>query len=76
MNPQSSTTLRGNLRINVDESYEVRHWAKQLGVSIQQLRAAIEQVGPMVDAVRQHLKDEIHPDNLWYPRAAQSQANR
>ena len=76
MNPQSSATLRGNLRINVDESYEVRHWAKQLGVSIQQLRAAIEQVGPMVDAVRQHLKDEIDPDNPWYPRAGQSQANR
>ena len=76
MNPQSSATLRGSLRINVDESYEVRHWAKQLGVSIQQLRSAIEQVGPMVDAVRQHLKDEIDPDNLWYPRAGQSQANR
>ena len=76
MNPQSSATLRGSLRINVDESYEVRHWAKQLGVSIQQLRAAIEQVGPLVDAVRQHLKDEIDPDNLWYPRAGQSQADR
>jgi hypothetical protein len=76
MNPQSSATLRGSLRINVDESYEVRHWAKQLGVSIQQLRSAIEQVGPMVDAVCQHLKDEIDPDNLWYPRAGQSQANR
>ena len=76
MNPQSSATLRGSLRINVDESYEVRHWAKQLGVSIQQLRAAIEQVGPLVDAVRHHLKDEIDPDNLWYPRAGQSQANR
>ena len=76
MNPQSSATLRGSLRINVDESYEVRHWAKQLGVSIQQLRTAIEHVGPMVDAVCQHLKDEIDPDNLWYPRAEQSQANR
>jgi hypothetical protein len=76
MKPEYSTPLRGNLRINVDEIYEVRHWAKQLGVSIQQLRAAIEQVGPLVDAVRQHLKDEIDPDNLWYPRAEQSQANR
>ena len=72
MNPQSSATLRGSLRINVDESYEVRHWAKQLGVSIQQLRAAIEQVGPLVDAIRHHLKDEMRPDNPWYPRAGQS----
>jgi hypothetical protein len=76
MKPEYSTPLRGNLRINVDEIYEVRHWAKQLGVSIQQLRAAIEQVGPLVDAVRQHLKDEIDPDNPWYPRPEQSQANR
>jgi len=76
MKPEYSTPLRGNLRINVDEIYEVRHWSKQLGVSIQQLRAAIEQVGPLVDAVRHHLKDEIDPDNLWYPRAGQSQADR
>ena len=76
MKPEYSTPLRGNLRINVDEIYEVRHWAKQLGVSIQQLQATIEQVGPLVDAVRHHLKDEIDPDNLWYPRAGQSQADR
>jgi len=58
----------GNIRINADEYYEIKHWAKQLGVSIEQLRAAIEQVGPLVDAVRLHLKAEIHPDNPWYPR--------
>ena len=55
----------------MDEIYEVRDWAKQLDVSIEQLRAAIEQVGPLVDAIRQHLKDEIHLDNPWYPRAEQ-----
>ena len=76
MKTQNSNSLLTQIRINVDEIYEVRHWAKQLGVSIQQLRAAIEQVGPLVDAVRQHLKDEIDPDNLWYPRAEQSQSNR
>ena len=76
MKAQSSTPLRGNLRINVEEIYEVRHWAKQLGVSIQQLRATIEQVGPLVDAVREHLKDEMDPDNLWYPRAGQPQTKR
>jgi hypothetical protein len=60
----------------VDEIYEVKHWAKQLGVSIEQLRVAIEQVGPMVDAVRQHLKEEIHPDNPWYPRDKQPEVSR
>ena len=63
MKSEYSVRLSG-LRINVDEIYEVKHWAKQLGVSIEQLRIAIEQVGPMVDAVRQHLKEEIHPDAL------------
>jgi len=58
----------GNIRINADEYYEIKHWAKQFGVSVQQLRSAIEQVGPLVDAVRHHLKAEMHPDNLWYPR--------
>jgi len=48
-----------NLRINVDEIYEVAHWAKQLGVSNLQLLAAIEQVGPLVDGVRQYLKDQV-----------------
>ena len=58
-----------DIRINVNEPYEVRHWAKQLGVSIDQLRIAIEQSGPLVDAVRLRLKNEIHPDNPWYPRS-------
>jgi hypothetical protein len=51
--------------------YEVSHWAKQLGVSIQQLQATIEQVGPLVNAVREHLKAEMRPDNPWYPRSRQ-----
>ena len=61
-------SLRANIRINVDEAYEVKHWARQLGVSVERLRAAITQVGPLVDAVCLHVKDEMHPDNPWYPR--------
>jgi hypothetical protein len=60
---------RANIRINADEIYEIKHWAKQLGVTVQQLRSAIEQVGPLVNAVCLHLKAEMHPDNPWYPRA-------
>jgi hypothetical protein len=58
MKTQTSNPLLTNIRINVGEIYEVKHWAKQLGVSSQQLRTAIEHVEPLVDAVRQHLKDE------------------
>ena len=61
MKTQNSNSLLTQIRINVDEIYEVRHWAKQLGVSIQQLLAAIEQVGPIFDAVRQYLKDPVDP---------------
>ena len=69
-------SLRANIRINVDEAYEVKHWARQLGVSIERLRAVIAQVGPLVDAVRHHLKDEMHPDNPWYPRGERTEVNR
>jgi len=65
---QHSNSLIANIRINADEIYEVNHWAKQLGVSIYQLRTAIEQVGPLVYAVCQHLKDEMNPSNQWYTR--------
>ena len=71
-----SNSLRANIRINVDEAYEVKHWARQLGVSIERLRAVIAQVGPLVDAVRLHLKDEMHPDNPWYPRGGRTEVNR
>jgi hypothetical protein len=58
---QQLNSLMAIIRINVDEVYEVRHWAKQFAVSELQLLAAIEQVGPMVDGVRQYLKDQVDP---------------
>ncbi|HEY0332515.1 MAG TPA: DUF3606 domain-containing protein [Stenotrophomonas sp.] len=42
-------------RINVNEDYELRYWSKTLGVSEEKLRAAVEAVGPMAAAVREHL---------------------
>lgn len=42
-------------RINMNEDYEVRDWAKKLGVSEEELRRAVAQVGDRADAVRQHL---------------------
>jgi len=42
-------------RINVNEDYELQHWTKSLGVSADELRAAVKAVGPTVDAVRTHL---------------------
>lgn len=42
-------------RINMNEDYEVRDWAKKFGVSEEELRRAVAQVGDRADAVRQHL---------------------
>jgi hypothetical protein len=42
-------------RINVNEDYELRDWSKKFGVSPDELKRAVAQVGDRADAVRQHL---------------------
>ena len=42
-------------RINVNEDYELRDWSKRLGVSQEELKKAVQQVGTSADAVRKHL---------------------
>jgi hypothetical protein len=42
-------------RINVNEDYEVQYWTKTLGVTVDQLKAAVKAVGPTSAAVRKHL---------------------
>ena len=42
-------------RINVSQDYELDDWARKLGVSRDELRKAVETVGPMADDVRRHL---------------------
>ena len=42
-------------RINVDQEYEVRDWAKHFGVSEDELRQAVQAAGPMVKDVQRHL---------------------
>ena len=43
-------------RINVNEDYELRDWSKKLGVSEEDLAAAVKRVGPMVRDVEVELK--------------------
>jgi hypothetical protein len=43
-------------RINADEEYEVRYWTEKLGVSREQLRRAVQRVGPMVEDLKRALK--------------------
>ena len=43
-------------RINVHEEYELRDWSKKFGVSAEQLKQAVKEVGTSADAVEKHLK--------------------
>lgn len=43
-------------KINVNEEWELRYWTKKLGVSAEELKAAVKKAGVSVDAVSAHLK--------------------
>ncbi|WP_396615430.1 DUF3606 domain-containing protein [Lysobacter soli] len=43
-------------RINVNQEHEVRYWTKALDVTEDELRAAVEAVGPMAEKVREYLQ--------------------
>lgn len=43
-------------RINVDQPYEVKYWSEKLGVSPEELRRAVNDVGPMAGAVERHIR--------------------
>jgi len=49
------TGRQDDQRINLDQDHEVNYWSKEFGVSREELRRAVEQAGPMVRNVRQHL---------------------
>lgn len=44
-------------RINVNESYEVEYWTKELGVSSAELRELVKKHGVMVADIRKALKE-------------------
>ena len=42
-------------RINVSEEYELRDWSEKFGVTPEELKSAVQKVGPMVKDVQEHL---------------------
>jgi Protein of unknown function (DUF3606) len=48
--------VQDRTRINTSEDYELRYWSEKLGVTQDQLKAAVEKVGNSVSAVEQELK--------------------
>lgn len=54
---KSNTGKADRQRINTNEAYEVRDWAKKFGVTEDALRTAVVQVGNMADDVERYLND-------------------
>jgi uncharacterized protein DUF3606 len=42
-------------KINTSQDHEVRYWAKELGISQEELRAAVQAVGSSVAKVRDYV---------------------
>lgn len=53
---RSKTGGQDRTRINVHQDYEVRDWSRKLGVTAEQLKAAVKAVGNDANAVEMHLK--------------------
>lgn len=47
-------------RINVSQEHELRYWTQKLGVSAEELKAAVEAVGPSADRVSDYVKSRSH----------------
>jgi hypothetical protein len=41
-------------KVNVGEEWEVAYWTKKFGVSAEELRQAVKQVGTSADAIGKH----------------------
>lgn len=52
---KSETGKPDDLRINVNEDYEVRDWTKKLNTTPEKLKDAVKKVGPMVSDVKKEL---------------------
>lgn len=53
---RSKTGNPDRQRINMGEDYERRDWAEKFGVSEDQLRSAVDKVGPRAADVERELK--------------------
>lgn len=53
---KTKTSGQDRTRISLSEDYEVRDWAKEFGVTKEELTAAVKQVGNISSDVETHLK--------------------
>lgn len=52
---KSATGGQDRQRINVNQDYELRDWAKSLGTTAERLKEAVQAVGDRADKVREYL---------------------
>jgi hypothetical protein len=50
-----NTGKQDDIRINVNQSWELRDWCQKLGVTPEQLQAAVKAVGPLLKNVKEYL---------------------
>ena len=43
-------------RINVNQEHELRYWSEKFGISPDELKQAVDAVGPMADDVEQRVR--------------------
>lgn len=68
------TTQRGGQdreRINVNQDYELRDWAKKFDATPQQIKEAVQAVGDRADKVEMHLKGSRSTTNARAGGAAE-----
>ncbi|MCR5861821.1 DUF3606 domain-containing protein [Flavobacterium sp. J372] len=54
---KTTAAHRDRSRINTSEDYEFDYWTAKFGVSRDELRNAVDQVGSSADAVEEYLKN-------------------
>lgn len=55
MDDKAKSGGQDRTRINLNEDYEVRDWAKKFGVTPEQLKDAVKKVGSQAADVKKHL---------------------
>ena len=53
---QTESNPQHDGRINVYDTAEIKHWARELGVSVSQLMSATQKAGTGIEAVKNELR--------------------
>ena len=49
---------RDGQRIDVEQEMQCRYWSEALGISIDQLKSAVDEAGPLIEDVKRHLGEK------------------